>query len=99
VSSDIEVFIEHHRGPNPLNLDQLCSQSAIDALVSCHHFSMFCTIALSLTCICVVFARINMANKLCDSMERGSIGERQTSTRWPCTLVGRGGGRGKSHGW
>jgi hypothetical protein len=63
VRSDIEVFVEHHRGPNPSNLDQLCSQSATDALVSCHHFSMFCTVVLSLICISVVFARINKARK------------------------------------
>jgi hypothetical protein len=63
VSSDIEVFIEHHRGPNPSNLDQLCSQLAMDALVSCHHFLMFCTVVLSLTCISVIFVRINMAKK------------------------------------
>jgi hypothetical protein len=63
VSSDIEVFIEHHRGPDPSNLDQLCSQLATDALVSCHHFLMFCTVVLSLTCISVIFVRINMAKK------------------------------------
>jgi hypothetical protein len=33
VRSDIEVFIEHHRGPDPSNLDQLCSQLAIDAVI------------------------------------------------------------------
>jgi hypothetical protein len=57
VSSDIQVFIDHHRGLDPSNSDQLSSQSNTYALVSCHHFSMFCTIVLSLTCISVVFAR------------------------------------------
>jgi hypothetical protein len=57
VSSDIQVFIDHHQGPDPSNPDQLCSQSATDALVSCHHFSMLCAVVLSLTCISVVFAR------------------------------------------
>jgi hypothetical protein len=61
VSSDIQVFIDHHRGPDPSNLDQLFSQLATDALVSCHHFSMLCTVVLSLTCISVVFARKDMA--------------------------------------
>jgi hypothetical protein len=61
--SDIEVFVEHHQGPDPSNPDQLCSQLATDALVSCHHFLMFCTIVLSLTCIYVVYARINIAKK------------------------------------
>jgi hypothetical protein len=55
------VFIEHHRGPDLSNPDQLCSQSATYALVSFHHFLMFCTVVLSLTCIFVVFTRINMA--------------------------------------
>jgi hypothetical protein len=64
VRSDIEVFIEHHRGPNPSNPDQLCSQSAKDALMSFHHFLMFCTVVLSLTYISVVFARIDMEKKL-----------------------------------
>jgi hypothetical protein len=32
-------------------------------LVSCHHFSMFCTVVLSLNCISAVFGRINMAKK------------------------------------
>jgi hypothetical protein len=63
VSSDIEVFVEHHRGPGPLNPDKFCSQSAIDALVSCHHFLMFCIVVVSLKCISVVHARINMAEK------------------------------------
>jgi hypothetical protein len=53
VRSDIEVFIEHHWGPDPSNPDQLCSQSTTDALVSCHHFSMFCTVVLPLTYISV----------------------------------------------
>jgi hypothetical protein len=61
--SDIQVFIEHHRGPDPSNPNQLCSQSATDALVSYHHFLMFCTVVLSLTYISVVFSRINMAKK------------------------------------
>jgi hypothetical protein len=64
VRSDIELFIEHHRGPDPSNLDQLCSQSVTDVLVSSHHFLMFCTVVLSLTCISVVFARVNMVKKL-----------------------------------
>jgi hypothetical protein len=63
VRSDIKVIIERHRGPDPSNPNQLCSQSAADALVSCHHFKMFCTIILSLTCISVIFARINKVNK------------------------------------
>jgi hypothetical protein len=63
VSSDIQVFIDHHRGPDPSNPDQLCSQLAIDALVSCHHFSMLYTIVLSLTYFSVVFAIKNMAKK------------------------------------
>jgi hypothetical protein len=61
--SDIQVFIEHHHGPDPSNPDQLCSQSATDALVSYHHFLMFCTVVLSLTYISVVFSKINMAKK------------------------------------
>jgi hypothetical protein len=56
VRSQIKVFVEHHRGPNPLNPDQLYSQSATYALVSSHHFSMVCTIVLSLTCISVAFS-------------------------------------------
>jgi hypothetical protein len=63
VRSDNVVFVKHHRGPDPSNPDQLCSQLATDALLSCHHFSMFCTVVLSLTCISIIFARINMAKK------------------------------------
>jgi hypothetical protein len=61
--TEIEVFIEHHGGPDPSNLDQLCSQLATDALVNCYHFLIFCTVVLCLTCISVVFARINMVKK------------------------------------
>jgi hypothetical protein len=60
VSSDIQVFIDHHQGPDPSNPDQLCLQSATDALVSSIHFSMRCTIVLSLAYIYVFFARKNM---------------------------------------
>jgi hypothetical protein len=63
VPSEIEVFIEYHRGPDPLNPDQLYSQSTMNCLVSFYHFLIFCTIVLSPTCIADVFGRINMANK------------------------------------
>jgi hypothetical protein len=46
------------------NPDQLCSKSPTDRLVSCYHFSIFCTIVLSLTCIVGVFGRINMVKKM-----------------------------------
>jgi hypothetical protein len=61
--SDIQLFIDHHRGPDPSNPDQLYSQSATNALVSCHHLLMLCTVVLSLSCIPVVFTRKNMAKK------------------------------------
>jgi hypothetical protein len=32
--SDIEVYQEGHKGPDPNNPDQLCSQTAMDRLVS-----------------------------------------------------------------
>jgi hypothetical protein len=32
--SDIEVYEEGHKGPDPNNPDQLCSQTTIDRLVS-----------------------------------------------------------------
>jgi hypothetical protein len=32
--SDIEVYQEGHKGPDPNNPDQLCSQTATDRLVS-----------------------------------------------------------------
>jgi hypothetical protein len=86
VRSDIEVFIEHHRGPDSLNPDQFCSQSATYALMSFHHFSMFCTVVLFLTYISVVFAR-KIWQKMVRLHGEGSIGESKTSTRWLCTLV------------
>jgi hypothetical protein len=54
--------------------------------VSCYYFLISYIIILSLTCIFVVFARINMAKKWCDAMESGSIRERQILTQWPCML-------------
>jgi hypothetical protein len=36
--SDIEVFVEHHKGHDPTNLDQLSTPSATSALVICFHF-------------------------------------------------------------
>jgi hypothetical protein len=63
VPSEIEVFIEYHKGSDPSNLDQLCSQSAMDHLVNYYHFLIFCTIVLSLTYICGIFGRINVAQK------------------------------------
>jgi hypothetical protein len=55
--NDIAIFIENHRGPDPSNLDQLCSQSAIDALVGFYHFLILSTVVLSLTCISIASAR------------------------------------------
>jgi hypothetical protein len=87
IKSDIEIFIENHRGPNFSNPDQLCSQSAIDALVSFYHFLILSTVVLSLTSISIISARINMVKRWCDAIGRGSTGERQTWTRWLCTLA------------
>jgi hypothetical protein len=87
VKSDIEIFIKCHRGPDPSNPDQLCSQSVTDALVSFYHFLILSTIILSLTSISIISIRINMAKRWCDAMGRGSTGERKTSTRWLCTLA------------
>jgi hypothetical protein len=36
--SDIEVFVEHHKGRNPTNPDQLSTLGATAALVICFHF-------------------------------------------------------------
>jgi hypothetical protein len=85
IKSDIEIFIENHRGPNFSNPDQLCSQSAIDALVSFYHFLILSTVVLSLTSISIISARINMVKKWYDGKGRVSTGERQTPTRWLCT--------------
>jgi hypothetical protein len=81
------IFIENHRGPDPSNTDQLCSQSATDALMSFYHFLILFTVILSLTCISIVSVRINMVKRWCDAMGRGSTGERHTSTQWLCTLA------------
>jgi hypothetical protein len=64
------IFIENNRGPNPSNLDQLCSQSATFVLVSFYHFLILYIIVLSLTCISIVSVRINMVNRWCDTMGR-----------------------------
>jgi hypothetical protein len=94
VSSDIEVFVEHHRGPDPSNPDQLCSQSAMDALVSCHHFLMFCTIVLSLTCIFVVFYQNKYGQEMVRLHGEG-VNWRQQDID-PMSLYASGGG--KKHG-
>ena len=36
--SDIEVFVEHHKGHNPTNPDQLSTRGATTALVIYFHF-------------------------------------------------------------
>jgi uncharacterized short protein YbdD (DUF466 family) len=36
--SDIEVFVEHHKGSNPNNPNQLSTPGATSALVICFHF-------------------------------------------------------------
>jgi hypothetical protein len=36
--TDIEVFVEHHKGPDPTNPDQLSTPGATTALVICFHF-------------------------------------------------------------
>jgi hypothetical protein len=87
VRSDIAIFVENHRGPDPSNLDQLCSQSATDALMGFYHFLILSIVVLSLTCIFVISARINMVKRWWDAMGRGSTGERQTSNRWLCKLA------------
>jgi hypothetical protein len=51
------------------------------------HFLILSTVVFSITYISIVSVRINMVKRWCDTMERGSTGERQTSTRWLCTLV------------
>jgi hypothetical protein len=63
VMSDIAIFIENHRGPDLLNLDQLCSQSATDALVGFYHFLILSTIVLSPTYISNVSGRINIVKR------------------------------------
>jgi hypothetical protein len=35
VPSEIEVFVEYHKGLDPSKPDELCSQSATDHLVRC----------------------------------------------------------------
>jgi hypothetical protein len=47
------------------------------------------TVVLSLTSISIISAKINMVKRWCDTMGRGSTGERQTSSRWFCTLAER----------
>jgi hypothetical protein len=34
VPSDVQIYLREHIGPDPTNLDVLCSQKAIDRLVS-----------------------------------------------------------------
>jgi hypothetical protein len=34
VPSDVQIYLRGHIGPDPTNLDVLCSQKAIDRLVS-----------------------------------------------------------------
>jgi hypothetical protein len=36
--SGIKVFVEHHKGHDPTNPDQLSTQGATTALVICSHF-------------------------------------------------------------
>jgi hypothetical protein len=36
--SDIEVFVEHHKGSDPTNPDHLSTLGATTALVICFHF-------------------------------------------------------------
>jgi hypothetical protein len=36
--SDIDVFVEHHKCPDPTNPDQLSTLGATTALVICFHF-------------------------------------------------------------
>jgi hypothetical protein len=36
--TDIEVFVEHYKGPDPTNPDQLSTLGATTALVICFHF-------------------------------------------------------------
>jgi hypothetical protein len=93
VSSDIEVFIEHHRELDPSNSDQLCSQLTTYALVSCHHFYVLHHYSLSklhLCCFC--------QNKYGEEMmrlHRERVNWRQQDID-PMTLYASGGG--KSHG-
>jgi hypothetical protein len=42
---------------------------------------------LNILYISIISARINMAKRWCDTMGRGSTGERQTSTQWLCMLA------------
>jgi hypothetical protein len=94
MSSDIQVFIDHHRGPGPSNPDQLYSQSVTDALVSCHHFSMLCTVVLFLNCISVVFARKKYGEEMVRLHGEGVNWREQELD--PMALYTSGGG--KSHG-
>jgi hypothetical protein len=93
VRSDIEVFIEHHWGPDPSNLDQLYSQSATNALVSCHHLSMFCTVILSLTYISVVFCQNKYGKEMMRLYGEG-VNRREQEIDYVALYASR---EGKSH--
>jgi hypothetical protein len=93
VASNIKVFIEYHRGPVPSNPDQLYSESAIDALVSCYNFTIFCTIVLSLTYILLFF--LNEYDQEMVRLHAEGIDWRKEGMG-PMALYTSGGG--KSHG-
>jgi hypothetical protein len=45
--SDIEVFVEHHKGCDPTNPNQLSTLGATTAVVICFHFLLDSCVVLS----------------------------------------------------
>jgi hypothetical protein len=88
VPSEIEIFIEYHRGFDLSKPDQLCYQSATDHLVSYYYyFNILYHYSLS-NLYCWYFLQNQYGQEMVRHHgEKRLIGERQSSIRWPCTLA------------
>ena len=79
--TDVEVYMQGHRGFDPQNPDVLCTQTATDRLVSFWYSIMCFCINLVMHLYLVCFAsRLRMGRRWFNAMGRSTIGGASQST-------------------
>jgi hypothetical protein len=79
--TDMEMYMQGHRGSDPQNPDVLCTQTATDRLVSFWYSIMCLSINLVMHLYLVLFAsRIRMGRRWFNAMDRSMIGGASQST-------------------
>jgi hypothetical protein len=73
--TDVDVYMQVHRGSDPHNPDVLCTQTTTDRLVSVWYSIMCLSIYLVMHLYLVLFAyRLRMGRRWFNAMDRSTIG-------------------------